>query len=82
VTLVESKGKSYHYDKVQQVQQVPEPLPVADEKPDWEGMSLFVTALSALVTAVGGVWGKRKFSKHVEKKRETNPDYLKIRKGK
>jgi hypothetical protein len=74
---VESKGKSYHYDKVQQVQQVPEPLPVADEKPDWDGISIVITAISGLIVSVtgliGAVKGKRMWNDRIErKKRETD----------
>jgi hypothetical protein len=69
---VESKGKSYHYDKVQQVQQVPEPLPVADEKPDWDGISIVITAVSGLIVSVtgliGAIKGKRMWNER--KKRE------------
>jgi hypothetical protein len=64
----------------QEQMQMPEPLPVAEQPPDWEGMSLFVAALATLVTAIGGLWGKRRFTKHVEKKRETNPEYLRMKK--
>jgi hypothetical protein len=30
----------------QEQMQMPEPLPVAEQPPDWEGMSLFVAALA------------------------------------
>lgn len=65
----------------QEQMQVPEPLPVDNQQPDWTGISMFVTALAGLITAVGGVWGRRKLSKHIEKRRKTNPGYLKMKKS-
>jgi hypothetical protein len=75
---MEGKGKSYHYDKVQQVA---EPLPVHDE-PDFDGWSVLITSISGLIMAVATLVGAVKGKRYVEKKREVDPNYMRIRKGK
>jgi hypothetical protein len=68
----------------QQQQAVPEPLPAEDEHTDFEGWSVLLTAVTGLIIAVtgliGAIKGKKKFSAHVEKRRETNPEYLTFKK--